>query len=59
MARLTIGLFAFLLLLVAVLPIFGLNLVLFMNPRLEPFEAHTTTLYLFVCLLYTSPSPRD
>ena len=48
MARLTIGLFAFLLLLVAVLPIFGLNLVLFMNPRLEPFEAHTTTLYLFV-----------
>jgi len=35
MARLTIGLFALLLLLVAVLPIFGLNLVVFMNPRLE------------------------
>ena len=48
MARLTIGLFALLLLLVAVLPIFGLNLVVFMNPRLEPFEADSTTLYLFV-----------
>ena len=49
MARILIGFIALGLLLMAVLPLFGFNLILVLGPALlEPFDASSEPIYLFV-----------
>ena len=49
MGRIFVGLIALILLLMAVLPLFGFNLILVMGPVvLEPFDASPEPIYLFV-----------
>ena len=49
MARILIGFMALGLLLMAVLPLFGFNLILVLGPALlEPFDASSEPIYLFV-----------
>jgi hypothetical protein len=49
MERILIGFIALVLMLMAVLPFFGLNLILVLGPAaLEPFDASSETIYLFV-----------
>lgn len=49
MARILIGFIALLLLLMAVLPLFGFNLILVLGPAaLEPFDPSVEPIYLFV-----------
>jgi hypothetical protein len=49
MKKILIGFIALVLLLMAVLPLFGFNLILVMGPTaLEPFDAATDPIYLFV-----------
>ena len=49
MERILIGFIALVLLLMAVLPLFGVNLILVLGPAvLEPFDASSEPIYLFV-----------
>ena len=49
MERVLIGLIALVLLLMAVLPLFGFNLILVQGPgALEPFDASSEPIYLFI-----------
>ena len=49
MGRIFIGLIALVLMLMAVLPLFGFNLILVLGPvALEPFDASSEPIYLFV-----------
>lgn len=49
MGRIFIGFIALVLMLMAVLPLFGLNLILVLGPgALEPFDASSEPIYLFV-----------
>jgi uncharacterized membrane protein YfcA len=49
MERILVGFIALVLLLMAVLPLFGLNLILVMGPAvLEPFDPSVEPIYLFV-----------